>query len=99
MQGRVGGKLMDGEANVERGVGAQHRVFAGHAGIAQGRRADTSQLGGDQRLQMRAAPIAFGHQILRAGKGMQPAAEAIEKLLDRGAVAGRLHGDRLHDGQ
>src|SRR5207344_1178034 len=79
---RVGGELMQGEAEILHGLRLQHHVFAVDDDLpARTIRGMHIELLLDQRAQGGAMPIVGDEQVLRAADGDEARSEAVQKVV------------------
>ena len=96
---RVDGKLMHGEADMQRRVGIEIGILAREADRVRRIHGVAADLADHQFAEIRAAPVRRGDQVLRGGDRLQPAAKAHQEAVDRSRIVPGLAGDALDDGK
>jgi len=90
---RVGGQLVQRQRQRVGGPRIEHDLRAGPARLAW---REPAELGGGDVADLGPAPARGGQQGVGGGHRLEPAGEGLQESVERGGLAGRLGGQRLH---
>jgi len=97
--GRIDCQLVQGEPDMQRGIGIEIGVDAlEHDGMPDVG-AVAADLAEHEFVQVGAAPVGRRDQVLRRGERLQAAAKTRQEGFDRARIAAGLRGDALDDGE